>query len=54
MIIWHHTYGAKNNYNMNKPASKCLRNNHKIMSVREMKEYTEKCGQGTIQDIQLP
>jgi len=24
MIIWHHTYRAKNKYIMNKPASKCL------------------------------
>src|SRR5882724_1368588 len=37
IIIWHHTYGTRNNYNMNKPASKCLRNNHKIKTVREMK-----------------
>jgi len=49
MRIWHHTYGARNNYNMNKPASKCLRNNHKIKTVREMKDYIEKCRQGTIQ-----
>jgi len=42
MIICHHTYGDKNNYNMNKPASKCLRNNHKIKTVRKMKEYIEK------------
>src|SRR5882724_6958652 len=34
MIIWHHTYGARNNYNMKKPASKCLRNNHKIRSEK--------------------
>jgi len=24
MTIWHHTYGAKNNYNMNKLASNAL------------------------------
>jgi len=50
MIIWHHTYGAKNNYNMNKLASKCLRNNHKIKTVGEMKDYIEKCRHGTIQN----
>jgi len=49
MIICHHTYEAKNNYNMNKLALKCLRNNHKIKTVREMKNYIEKCRQGTIQ-----
>jgi len=49
MIIWHHTYGAKNNYNMNKPASKCLRNNHKIKTVGEMNDYIKKCRQGTIE-----
>jgi len=43
MIIWHHTYGAKNNYNMNKPASKCLRKNHKIRTVGEMNDYVNKC-----------
>jgi len=48
MIIWHHTYGAKNNDNMNKLASKCLRNNHKIRTVREMNDYIKKCRQGTI------
>ena len=49
MIIWHHTYGAKNNYNMNKLASKCLKNNHKIKTVREMNDYVKKCRQGTIE-----
>src|SRR5882724_13485764 len=49
MIICHHTYEAKNNYNMNKLALKCLRNNHKIKTVREMKNYIEKCRQGTTQ-----
>jgi len=49
MIIWHHTYGAKNNYNMNKLASKCLRNNHKIKTVGEMNDYIKKCRQGTIE-----
>ena len=48
MITWHHTYWAQNNYNMNKAASKCLRNNHKIKAVGEMKNYIEKCEQGTI------
>src|SRR5882724_9889379 len=46
MIIWHHTYGAKNNYNMNKPVSKCLRKNHKIRKVGEMNNYVNKCRQG--------
>ena len=50
MIIWNHTYGAKNNYNMNKLACKCLRNNHKIKTVGEMKDYIEKCRHGTIQN----
>src|SRR5882724_11564066 len=43
MIIWHQTYGAKNTYNMNKLAYKCLGNNHKIKTVRELKDYIEKC-----------
>jgi len=33
MIIWHHTYGDKNNYVMNKAASKCLRRKHKLKTV---------------------
>src|SRR5882724_1724931 len=49
MILWHHTYGAKNNYNMNKLASKCLRNNHKIKTVREMNGYIKRCRQRTIE-----
>jgi len=49
MIIWHHTYGAKNNYNMNKPASKCLRKNHKIRTVGKMNDYVNKCRQGVTQ-----
>ena len=48
MIIWHHIYGTRNNYNMNKPASKCLRNSHKIKTVREMKDYVKKHRQGAI------
>ena len=49
IIIWCNTYGAKNNYSMNKLAYKCLRNNQKLKTVREMNYYTEKCSQGTIQ-----
>jgi len=49
MIIWHHTYGAKNNYNMNKLVSKCLRNTHKIKTVGEMNDYIKRCRQGTIE-----
>src|SRR5882724_1816806 len=48
MIIWHHIYGTRNNYNMNKLASKCLRNKHKIKTVGEMKDYVKKHRQGTI------
>jgi len=49
MTIWHHSYGARNNYDMNKLPSKCLVNNHKIKTVREIKDYVEKCRQGIIQ-----
>ena len=49
MIIWHHIYGAKNNYNMNKPAFKCCGNNHKMQTVREIKDYIKRCRHGTIE-----
>ena len=48
IIIWCNTYGAKNNYSMNKLAYKCLRNNHKIKTVGEMNDYIKKCRQRTI------
>jgi len=48
MIIWHHTYGDKNNYVMNKAASKCLRRKHKLKTVGDIDDYVKKCRTGAV------
>ena len=48
--MWHHTYGDKNNYMMNKPASKCLKNNHKIKTVGEMNDYIKNVDKEPLKD----
>ena len=41
MVIWHHGMKPKENYEWNKKASICLRLNHGIGTIKELKELVE-------------
>ena len=41
MVIWHHGMKPKDNYKWNKKASICLRLNHGVATMKELKELVE-------------
>ena len=42
MVAWLNIMKPKANYKQNKKASKCLRETHKVKTIREMTEFIEK------------